>query len=210
MGIDNKKDKQARDDETPQHKVILLEFQIAKYPITNTQYRDFVQAYGHQAPMHWQNGQIPDGKDQHPVVSITWQAAEAFCGWANVRLPSEAEWEKAARGTDGWIWPWGNEFDKTKCHSLESMIFDTTPVDRYPQGASPYGLLDMAGNVTEWTSSLWKPYPYKADDGREGPMASGSHTLRSGSWLTTLRNLPAAPAGNCTVHSSGSTSSGFG
>ncbi len=114
-------------------------------------------------------------KQDHPVTCVSWHDAIAFCKWAGVRLPTEAEWEKAARGTDGRIWPWGNREPNSGLCNFDVTVGDTTPVGRYPDGKSPYGLLDVAGNVWEWTSSLWgtdtsKPefgYPYDAKDGRE-------------------------------------------
>ena len=118
----------------------------------------------------------------------------AYCKWLNetlrgeigdgvVRLPTEAEWEKAARGERGNEWPWGNEFDRTKCNSYGGYKHDTTPVGAYsPQGNSPYGAADMAGNVWEGCHSIWKPYPYKADDGREKESGSDLRVLRGGAW----------------------------
>src|SRR5690606_17447059 len=129
----------------------------------------------------------------HPVVNVTWHDALAFCQWAGVRLPTEAEWEKAARGTDGRIWPWGGNEPTDKLCNFNMNVGDTTPVGAYPAGASPYGCLDMAGNVWEWTISLWgkdanKPdygYPYDPNDGREAPDAPDAvrRTLRGGSWF---------------------------
>ena len=130
-------------------KVSLLAFAIAKTPVTNAQYKAFADATGYQAPSHWAGGQIPKGKENHPVVNVDWNDAGNFCSWAGVRLPSEQEWEKAARGTDGRDYPWGI-WQPGRCNCSEAKIGDTSPVDRYTSGASPYGLLDMAGNVWEW------------------------------------------------------------
>ena len=190
MGSDKAKDKHAFGNEQPPHEVTLPTYRIARYPVTNAEYKRFVDAKGYQPPGHWENEQIPRGKENHPVVYISWQDAMAFCEWAGVRLPSEAEWEKAARGTDGRIYPWGNEApDKARCN-FNMAVSDTTPVGNYPMGISPYGVLDMAGNVWEWTSTLWgqnweKPdfgYPYAPHDGREDPAAAGRRVVRGGSF----------------------------
>jgi formylglycine-generating enzyme required for sulfatase activity len=126
----------------------LEEFWIARTPVTNEQYKAFVDATKHRAPRHWENRCIPTGKENHPVVRVAWSDATAFCKWAEVRLPSEMEWEKAARGTDGRTWPWGNqEPDAWRCN-FNNGVGDTTPVGQYPAGAN--GLCDMAGNVWEW------------------------------------------------------------
>ena len=192
MGSDKKKDKKAKDHETPQHRLYLPEFQIAKYPITNAQYQAFVAAAGHQAPEHWKDGVMPKGLENHPVVHVSWYDVQEFCKWAKARLPSEAEWEKAARGVDGRIYPWGNDSPaKDRCN-FNGNVNDTTPVDRHPKGASPYGVMEMAGNVWEWTNSLWgadfqKPqfgYPYNPHDGRETTDAPNTimRIARGGSW----------------------------
>jgi formylglycine-generating enzyme required for sulfatase activity len=182
-------DDKGYNDEKPQHTVHLEAYYIARYLVTETQYHRFVAATGHKAPEHWQSGRPPKERAGHPVVNVTWEDAVAYCAWLAedmelpIRLPTEAEWEKAARGTAGRTYPWGDEFDKTKCNTFASRIKSTTPVGRYsPAGDSPYGACDMAGNVREWTSSLYEDYPYQADDGREDPIASGDRVLRSGSF----------------------------
>ncbi len=131
-------------------RVYLPEYQLARAPVTNAQYEAFVDASGYRAPGHWSKGEIPEGKEDHPVVNVSWHDAQAFCEWTGCRLPAEQEWEKGARGTDGRAYPWGDGWEDGRCNSLEAGFEDTTPVDRYPNGASPYGLLDMAGNVWEW------------------------------------------------------------
>ncbi len=198
MGSDPARDGQASSDEGPQHRVYLPAFQLSRTPVTNRQYKDFVDATGHRMPQTWAGGKIPRGKEDHPVAHVSWHDTLAFCAWAGLRLPSEAEWEKGARGTDGRWYPWGNEApDAGRCN-CSNMVNDTTPVGIYPLGASPYGLLDMAGNVREWTSTVLRPYPYGADDGREHPAVPGSRVLRGGSWDDVPRGVRAAArlAGN--------------
>jgi formylglycine-generating enzyme required for sulfatase activity len=188
MGSDPTKDKDAEEIEQPQHTLYLPDYHLAKTPLTNAQYAAFVQATGHEQPEHWKGGKPPSGKEDHPVVWVSWHDAVAYYRWLSevtgrpYRLPSEAEWEKGARGTDGRLWPWGNEWDAKRCNTIESGKGDTTPVGAYPQGASPYGLLDMAGNVWEWMRSVVKSYPYDPDDGREDLEAEGARVLRGGSW----------------------------
>jgi len=189
MGSDPQEDKNARDDEQPQHTLYLPDYYIAKTPMTNAQYAAFVQATGYKTPRHWKNRKIPKGKDLYPVVHISWDDAMAYCKWLAedtgkpYTLPSEAEWEKAARGTDGRIYPWGNKFDKRKCNTIESAIDSTVPVGKFPQGASPYGVLDMAGNVWEWTRSQFKHYPYDPADGREDVSVLADRVVRGGAFL---------------------------
>jgi len=136
-------------------KVYLPEYRLARTPVTNAQYKPFVDAAGHGVPYHWKKGRIPSGKENHPAVWVSWGDAQAFCEWAGCRLPTEQEWEKGARGTDGREYPWGNKWQTGRCNSHEAGMHDTTPVDRYPNGASPYELRDMAGNVWECCDSWW-------------------------------------------------------
>jgi formylglycine-generating enzyme required for sulfatase activity len=188
MGSDPAKDKDARDNEHPQHTLPLPDYYIARTPITNAQYAAFVNAMNHKQPKHWKRGAPPTGKENPPVVYVSWYDAVAYCDWLAqltgkpYRLPSEPEWEKAARGTDGRIYPWGDEWDPQLCNTKESGIGDTTPVGAYPQGDSPYGLLDMAGNVWEWTRTLHRDYPYDPRDGREDLEAAALRVVRGGSF----------------------------
>jgi len=137
-------------DESPQQTLYVDGFNIDVNPVTSAEYKVFVDATGHRAPRNWKEGQIPAGKEDHPVVWVTWEDATAYAEWAGKRLPTEAEWEKAARGTDGRTYPWGDAFDSGKCNSREANIGKTSPVGQFPEGASAYGALDMAGNVWEW------------------------------------------------------------
>lgn len=142
----------------PRHQVSLPAFKIDKYPVTNAQYALFVAETGHRPPQNWDNGLIPRGKKLHPVTMIDWYDARDYAKWAGKRLPTEAEWEKAARGTDGRRWPWGNHMNPKFVNTYYN-VGDTTPVTKYKDGASPFGVVDMAGNVSEWTSDDFTPYP---------------------------------------------------
>jgi len=171
------------EDEQPQHRVDVGEFLIDRTPVTNAQFAEFLSAKGTQAAdgqtwydiddndsrIHLRVGNwTPDaGSENHPVVEASWYGAVAYCAWLGKRLPTEAEWEKAARGTDGRKYPWGNEMpDKSRAH-FGAGWNDLRPVGGLPRGASPYGILDLAGNGWEWVSSAYFPYPYNPKDGRE-------------------------------------------
>lgn len=197
MGSDPKKDRDARSDEQPQHRVYLAEYQIARVPVTNAQYKAFMEATGHRAPGYWPTGRILWGRADHPVVYVSWADAQAFCRWAGVRLPSEAEWEKAARGADGRIYPWGDEPpDRNRCN-FDRNEGGTTPVGRYPGGASPYGVLDMAGNVWEWVADWYDDMYYATAPLRNppGPVSGSCPVLRGGSWVNVRRLVRAANRG---------------
>jgi len=187
-------------NEQPVHTVHVEAFYIDRYPVTNEEYKRFVDATGHPAPCYdvdwaepydynWdpEERTPPRGKEKHPVVLVSWEDARAYAAWAGKRLPTEAEWERAARGADGRRWPWGNRFVAGRCNTKESGAGSTTPVGQYsPEGDSLEGVGDMVGNVWEWTSSLFRPYPYDANDGRESQEADGWRTLRGGSWRNDL------------------------
>lgn len=130
-------------------KINLPEFWIAKTPVTNQQYKAFVDATGHRVPRHWDDGNILTGKETNPVVYVYWDDALAFCRWAGVQLPTEQQWEKAARGTDGRTYPWGETAPNINLCNFNNNEKGTTFVGKYPDGVSPYGLLDMVGNVWE-------------------------------------------------------------
>ncbi|MBI5787344.1 MAG: formylglycine-generating enzyme family protein [Candidatus Schekmanbacteria bacterium] len=144
---------------TPSRKINLPAFYIDKYEVTNEQYKKFLDATNHTPPEPWGGNNFPAGKAKHPVVNITWEDASAYAKWAGKRLPTEAEWEKAARGTDGRYFPWGNKFEKSAANTDESGKGTTTAAGSYEAGKSPYGVYDMAGNVWEWTADYYLPYP---------------------------------------------------
>ena len=213
--------KDTRSEEKPQHNVYLDEFLIGRYLVTNAQFRTFVLNNGYMTTAekkgsgyasdrgiwrdtsgaNWQHPRGPGSaitnRDHHPVVSVSWDDAMSFCQWAStvagrrLLLPSEAQWEKAARGMDGRLYPWGDQEPDCNVANFRNSTGDTTPVGQYsPLGDSPYGAADMAGNVLEWTSSLWgkdenRPaygYPYRVDDGREDPIRRDFRVVRGGSW----------------------------
>lgn len=175
--------------EKPQHIVYIPEYSIGKYPITNREYQAFIRDAKHQPPKGWDGDQFPTDKGSHPVVNVSWNDAMDYCKWLNekthgqYRLPTEAEWEKAARGIDGRIWPWGNDFNPNMANTKEASRNDTTEVGQFsPQGDSPYGCADMIGNIWEWTSSIHKDYPYNANDGREDLKSEELRIVRGGSF----------------------------
>jgi len=144
-------------DEFPQHSVDLPAFLISRYPVTNSDYRKFVEATGHTPPRFWtKSGEIPAGLENHPVVGVNYYDATAYAAWLGRRLPTEQEWEKAARGPNGRRWPWGNIFDRDKANVGNKT---TSAVGSYPDGASYYGVLTLSGNVWEWTDTWYRLYP---------------------------------------------------
>ena len=189
----------AQSDEKPQHTVYLDAFWIDQHEVTNALYKKCVDAGKCQPPnptssftrnFYYGNAQY----DNYPVIYVSWNDANAFCEWAGKRLPTEAEWEKAARGTGGRIYPWGNTFDKNLLNSSEGGAGDTTEVGKYPNGASPYRALDMAGNVWEWVND-WYDANFYSSSPRENPKGPNSgefRVLRGGSFYSNLDLVRAA------------------
>ncbi len=181
-----KSDHLTHDGEKPQHRVMLDEYLIGKYDVTNEQFDVYMKAIHRGWTMPWK-------RETHPVVYVAWDAAAAFCVWASqvtgrkLKLPSEAQWEKAARGTDGRIYPWGNQAPNEKLLNFDSSLLfgATTPVGKYsPAGDSPYGLADMAGNVWQWTAD-WYDLDYYAispASNPTGPASGHYHVMRGGSY----------------------------
>jgi formylglycine-generating enzyme required for sulfatase activity len=206
MGSDPKKDEYADESEQHQHSLYLPDFYMAKTPVTNAQYAAFVQAANYRLPNDWQNKQPSQDKGNYPVVHVSWVDVVAYCHWLaettgkSYRLPSEAEWEKGARGADGRIYPWGNQWDAKCCNSVKSGKLDTTPVDAYPTGASLYGLLDMAGNVWEWCSTIWqeKAYPFQVNDewAQDYLAKIERRTLRGGAFVDDAQSIRCAVRAN--------------
>lgn len=183
-------------DERPAHQLHLPAFFIDRLPVTNTQFAEFLNATGthnrsgerlydfddSDARIHRRGAQWPADQEyfNHPVVESTWAGARDYCGWRGKRLPTEAEWEKAARGTDSRKYPWGNSApDRTRAQ-FGAGFNETAPAGAFPAGASPYGVLGMAGNTWEWVSSAYLPYPYRATDGREDSQAGPVRGTRGG------------------------------
>jgi iron(II)-dependent oxidoreductase len=183
-------------DERPRHRVELPAFYIDRTPVTNAQFAEFLNVVGHVNSQGLRLFDIDDpdarvrkkgdrwvaypGSEDHPVVEASWNGARDYCAWAGKRLPTEAEWEKAARGTDGRRFPWGNSPPDRSRARFNAGWHDTAPVGSFPQGVSPYGVLDLAGNGWEWVSSAYFPYPYNPKDGREDLTPGPERVTRGG------------------------------
>lgn len=156
--------------------IIDYDFYIDKYPVTNKDFWKFIErtSFKPKAGKKYFR-EMAKEKPEHPVTSVSWYEASLYAAWVEKRLPTSREWEKAARGTDGRLYPWGNEFSKNKCNCLESKIYDTTPVDHYSSGISPYGCYDMVGNAFEWVYD-WALKP------RFTPLPKSEKVNRGGSY----------------------------
>ncbi|MGV8121292.1 MAG: SUMF1/EgtB/PvdO family nonheme iron enzyme [Candidatus Xenobiia bacterium LiM19] len=173
-------DREGNDDEHPQHVVYLDSYYICRYQVTNRQFAQFIRDTGYDAGNNWKE-YVKAEEENHPVVNVSWIDAMAYCRWAGGSLPTEAQWEKAARGTDGRIYPWGNTWDASLCHMNSR---GTTVVGAYPDGASPAGVLDMAGNVWEWCSDCYSVHYYRSSPLKnpEGPVSGKWRVIKGGSW----------------------------
>ena len=202
MGSDS-----GRDDARPVHEVRLSAFRISRYPVTNAQFADFVRETEATAPQHWPDGEVPADLSDHPVTYVSWHEAQKFCGWLTERvgaenagadggaahLPTEAQWEFAARGVEGREYPWGDEPPTPeRANYQESAIEDTTPVHRHPRGATPEGVYDLAGNVRQWCLDWFGPYGDGSREDPTGPEEGRERVLRGGSYLDAPGTLRGA------------------
>jgi formylglycine-generating enzyme required for sulfatase activity len=174
---------EAPPDAQPQHTVDLDAYWIDRYEVTNRAYKTFLDATEHRLPLAWE-GKYPTGRDEVPVAGVSWADAEAYCNFAGKRLPTEAEWEKAARGTDGRIWPWGNEWDAARANAAGTIAAALKPVGSYLTGVSPYGVYDMAGNVWEWVRDWYEAEYYTLPKwlNPTGPALGEFKVARGGAW----------------------------
>jgi len=165
--------------------VYLKGFYIDKYEVTNREYKRFVDETGYHLPDHWlETGTYPEGEADYPVTFVSWWDAKAYARWAGKRLPTEEEWEKAARGTDGRLFPWGNRFDRHKANTWERGVKGIHRVGEYEEGKSPYGVYDLAGNVMEWTATVYRQYQHlPGEEIRDGEELWYTKVIiRGGAW----------------------------
>jgi formylglycine-generating enzyme required for sulfatase activity len=214
-------EKDANPNEKPQREIYLDDFMIGKYPVTNEEFKEFVSGGGYDKKEFWtkegwqwrEENEISEPEYWHdrkwngpnfPVVGISWFEAKAYANWLSertghpYRLPTEAEWEKSARGTDGFKYPWGKDFDKNLCNSFESGLLRTSPVGIFPKGKSTYNCFDMAGNVWEWCSDRYedKYYANSPDRNPKGPSHGAVRVIRGGGWRNHARYCRSADRGH--------------
>lgn len=196
-------DPEAGDRECPVRRVTVSPFHLARHPVTNAEYAVFVEETRKDPPAHWEGGWIREGEEEHPVVNVSWKDAAAFCEWLSgrifksgeeqlVRLPTEAEWEYAARGEEGRRYPWGDAVPTEELANFGRNVGDTTPVGSYPDGATPEGVHDLAGNVLEWCEDSFGPYPPEDEKDPSGQSSGAPRVLRGGAITGEPRSLRGA------------------
>jgi formylglycine-generating enzyme required for sulfatase activity len=203
MGSDSTTDPLAYSDETPQHRVTTTAFQIGKYPVTVAEYACAVRRRIVPEPREFKGitWQHQLSRPDYPVTSISWIHAVLYCTWLSevtgtpCRLPTEAEWEKAARGTDGRVYPWGNRWNPLLANTPDGGFGKLAPIGKHPEGISPYGLYDTVGNVWEWCNSIYRPYPYDPSDGRETLSVGDDRVMRGSAWYCAPYNARTACRG---------------
>jgi len=185
------RDDGGEENERPAHTETINAFFMDRVEVTNEEYRKFIESRGYPPPPSWQNNRYPEGSDKNPVTDVTWEDASIYAKWASKRLPTEAEWEYAARGPEGRIYPWGNEWrdGMANVSAKAGKIRQIMPVGQFPAGASPFGILDLSGNVWEWTSSDYKEYPGGKISIPEN--YSNLKVIRGGSFESSISNATA-------------------
>lgn len=173
-----------REDENPEHMVQVAEFYLDKTEVTNLQYKEFISVTGHRAPSHWRNNTFPDArKSDHPVVNVSWEDAKVYAAWVGKRLPTEAEWERAALGEGRFDYPWGRSCNPD-CANYDNADGKTTPVEHHNRGVSPVGVWDMCGNVGEWVNDWYdsRYYQVSPDTDPKGPEGGYQKVHRGGGY----------------------------
>jgi len=197
---------QGREEERPAHTIFVDTFEMDLFEVTNEDFARFVEETGYVTEAEkaadgatWRTR--GEGKERHPVIEVSWNDAVAYCQWLGKRLPTEAEWEKAARGTEGLIYPWGNEWDPSKANTKDSGLRGTTVIGSFAEGVSPHGLFDMAGNVWEWTADWYEAYPGSSFQSEY--FGQKYKVIRGGGWFaesdrvrTTYRSCTSVEATN--------------
>ena len=168
------------DSELPRHVAETHAFYVDKTEVTNKEYKEFIKETGHEAPQHWENGSYPEDRANYPVANVSLADARAYAEWAGKKIPTEVQWEKAARGTDARLYPWGDVFDPSLCRHMKKEDAGAVAVGSSPPGASPYGSLDMIGNVMEWTRSRLQPY--EGNELENSQYEEDLRVLKGGAW----------------------------